>query len=101
VADERTERLAGWLAELGVAPGDGVLLALVDPAVLAEATRAVELLGAVVVPDTDAPGPLIATGAVRHVVAHAADTDWFSEIAGNCTRIAVGPKQVGWAAYPA
>lgn len=94
------EQVAALLSSLGVEPGDGVLLALADPAVLAEARKAVELVGAVAVPDTDEPRALIDRGLVRHVIAHAVDTDWFNDLAGNCTRIAVGPKTPGWAAYP-
>ncbi len=91
----RSDRVATWLATLGMAKGDRVLLMLGNQVELWEAMLAVWKLGAVVMPTTAALGPedltdRIARGAVRFVIANVADTDKFDGVGGDYERIAVG-----------
>ncbi|EUA56491.1 AMP-binding enzyme family protein [Mycobacterium xenopi 4042] len=54
---DRSDRVAGWLQQLGVGKGDRVLLMLGNQVELWEAMLAVAKLGAVVMPTTAALGP--------------------------------------------
>ena len=96
----RVHEVAQGLAALGVEPGDGVML-VVEGDVRQEAAVALAELGARVVPLSPDLVELVARGEVQHVIARAEDTWELDGVAGNCTRIAVGPKVVGWARYPA
>lgn len=100
---DRSDRVATWLAGLGVGKGDRVLVMLGNQVELWEAMLAVAKLGAVVMPTTGALGPAdladrIGRGGARFVIANAADTPKFDEVAGGYARIAVGDK-VGWHRY--
>ncbi|AYF78097.1 AMP-dependent synthetase [Nocardia yunnanensis] len=101
---DRSDRVAGWLAGLGVGKGDRVMLMLGNQVELWEAMLAVAKLGAVIMPTTGALGAAdlrdrIERGAARFVIANAADTGKFDEVAGDYTRIAVGAPVPGWHDY--
>ncbi|ORV10723.1 AMP-binding protein [Mycobacterium celatum] len=101
---DRSDRLATWLEQLGVAKGDRVLLMLGNQAELWESMLAVAKLGAVMMPTTTALGPTdladrITRGGARFVVANALDTAEFDGIDGDYGRIAVGDPVDGWHCY--
>src|SRR6185503_2946276 len=101
---ERSDRVATWLATLGVGKGDRVILMLGNQDELWEAMLAVAKLGAVTMPTTGALGPAdladrITRGGARFVIANAADTVKFDDVAGDYTRIAVGAPVEGWHHY--
>ncbi|MGE0701565.1 MAG: AMP-binding protein [Hyphomicrobiaceae bacterium] len=92
---ERSSRLAGGLAGLGVKRGDRILVMLGNVAPLWETMLAAMKLGAVVIPATTllAPADLadrVARGHVRHLVIGAADAPKLAGLAEGVTRIAVG-----------
>lgn len=98
---ERSSQVANHLRALGVRRGDRVLLMLGNQLPLWEVMLAVFKLGAVLIPATE----LLTTedlrdrldrGKVRHVVTASAQTAKFDVIAGDYTRISVGPTVPGW-----
>lgn len=98
---ERSSQVANHLRALGVRRGDRVLLMLGNQLPLWEVMLAVFKLGAVLIPATE----LLTTedlrdrldrGGVRHVVTASAQTAKFDAIAGDYTRISVGPTVPGW-----
>jgi acetyl-CoA synthetase len=104
----RSSQVAGWLTSLGVARGDRVLLVLNNQVELWETMLACIKLGAVLIPATTLLtaqdlADRIERGAVRHVVARAADAAKFSDIPGDFTRVAVGEGEAddtaGWTSY--
>ncbi|OLZ67589.1 AMP-dependent synthetase [Streptomyces sp. IMTB 2501] len=102
---ERSNRVARWLRERGVAAEDRILVMLGNQAELWETALAAMKLRAVVIPATPLLGPAdlrdrVERGRVRHVIARAEDTAKFADVPGGYTRIAVGgrPEQ-GWEAY--
>ncbi|WP_067680527.1 AMP-binding protein [Nocardia miyunensis] len=100
----RSDQVATWFASFGMGKGDRVLLMLGNQVELWEAMLAVAKLGAVVMPTTAALGPAdlsdrITRGAVRFVIANAADTAKFAEVEGDYTRIVVGDPAPDWHAY--
>ncbi|GAB2685527.1 AMP-binding protein [Nocardia thraciensis] len=101
---ERSDRVATWLAGLGVRHGDRVIVMLGNQVQLWESMLAIAKLGAVVMPTTAALGPAdlsdrIARGAVRFVIANAADAAKFEQVAGDYTGIVVGAPVPGWRDY--
>lgn len=73
---ERSDRVATWLAALGVGKGDRVILMLGNQVELWEAMLGIAKLGAVIMPTTGALGPAdladrIARGGARFVIANA------------------------------
>ncbi|MGW4248458.1 AMP-binding protein [Nocardia sp. NPDC004722] len=101
---ERSDRVATWLAGLGVGKGDRVMLMLGNQVQLWEAMLAVAKLGAVIMPTTGALGPAdltdrIERAAARFVIANDADTGKFDEVPGDYTRIVVGEPVPGWHDY--
>ncbi len=101
---DRSDRVATWLATLGVGKGDRVILMLGNQVELWEAMLAVAKLGAVIMPTTGALGPAdladrITRGGARFVIANAADTAKFDDVAGDYTRIVVGAPVEGWHRY--
>ena len=101
---ERSDRVATWLAQLGVGKGDRVILMLGNQVELWESMLAVAKLGAVIMPTTGALGPAdladrITRGGARYVIANAADTAKFADVEGDYTRIAVGRPVDGWHSY--
>ena len=76
---DRSDRVATWLATLGVGKGDRVILMLGNQVELWEAMLAVAKLGAIIMPTTGALGPAdladrITRGGARFVIANAGDT---------------------------
>ncbi|MGA5038664.1 AMP-binding protein [Streptomyces capoamus] len=102
---ERSNRVARWLRERGVAAEDRVLVMLGNQAELWETALAAMKLRAVVIPATPLLGPAdlcdrVERGRVKHVVARAEDTAKFAGVPGAYTRISVGglPEE-GWEPY--
>ncbi|GAB2509308.1 AMP-binding protein [Nocardia heshunensis] len=101
---QRSDRVATWLAGLGVGKGDRVMLMLGNQVQLWEAMLAVAKLGAVIMPTTGALGPAdlsdrIERATARFVIANDADTAKFDEVPGDYTRIVVGESVPGWHDY--
>src|SRR5689334_10951761 len=101
---DRSDRVATWLAGLGVGKGDRVILMLGNQVELWEAMLAVAKLGAVIMPTTGALGPAdladrITRGGAGVVIANAADSVKFDDVAGDYTRIVVGEPVDGWHRY--
>ena len=76
---EGSDRVATWLAELGVGKGDRVILMLGNQVELWESMLAVAKLGAIIMPTTGALGPAdladrIDRGGAKFVIANAGDT---------------------------
>jgi acetyl-CoA synthetase len=91
----RSNQVANWLRERGVARGDRIVLMLGNQVELWETMLAAMKLGAVVIPATTllAESDLrdrIDRGHAKHVIARAADAGKFEGVAGDYTRIAVG-----------
>ncbi|MCX4480155.1 AMP-binding protein [Streptomyces cellulosae] len=101
----RSDRVANWLRERGVAAEDRVLVMLGNQAELWETALAAMKLRAVVIPATPLLGPAdlrdrVDRGQVRHVIVRSADTAKFDEVPGDYTRIAVGEERGGaWLPY--
>ncbi|MGA5793898.1 AMP-binding protein [Streptomyces cellulosae] len=101
----RSDRVANWLRERGVAAEDRVLVMLGNQAELWETALAAMKLRAVVIPATPLLGPAdlrdrVDRGQVRHVIVRSADTAKFDEVPGDYTRIAVGEEPGGaWLPY--
>jgi acetyl-CoA synthetase len=100
----RSDQVANWLREQGVARGDRVIVMLGNQVELWETILAAMKLGAVIIPATPllAPADLvdrIERGDARHVVVHSRDTAKFDRVAGDYTRIAVGDAVAGWLAF--
>ena len=105
---DRSDRVAGWLRDRGVARGDRILLLLGNRVALWEVMLAAIKLGAVVIPASTLLSPddladRVRRGAVRHVIAEAGLTGGFDGQDGDWTRIAVagpdGAPTPGWLAY--
>lgn len=101
---DRSERVATWLATLGVGKGDRVILMLGNQVELWEAMLAVAKLGAVTMPTTGALGPAdlvdrITRGGARFVIANDSDTAKFDGVGGDYTRIVVGAPVEDWHRY--
>lgn len=101
---DRSDRVATWLARLGVGKGDRLVLMLGNQTELWEAMLAIAKLGAVIMPTTGALGPAdladrITRGGAGYVIANTADTAKFDEVPGDYTRIVVGAPVEGWHTY--
>src|SRR4029079_7683214 len=101
---DRSDRVATWLATLGVGKGDRVILMLGNQVELWEAMLAVAKLGAVIMPTTGALGPAdlsdrITRGGARFVIANDEDTAKFGDVVGDYTRIVVCQAVDGWHRY--
>ncbi|MFW0789155.1 AMP-binding protein [Gordonia sp. CPCC 205333] len=100
----RSDRVATWLAELGIIKGDRLILMLGNQVELWEVMLAAMKLGAIVMPTTAALGPddlrdRIERGQARCVITNLADTAKFAEIAGDYLSIVVGGDAAGWQSY--
>ncbi|MCO4694515.1 AMP-binding protein [Streptomyces sp. RO-S4] len=101
----RSDRVANWLRERGVAAEDRVLVMLGNQAELWETALAAMKLRAVVIPATPLLGPAdlrdrVERGRVSHVIVRSADAAKFDEVPGAYTRIAVGEEPGGaWLPY--
>jgi acetyl-CoA synthetase len=100
----RSNRVANFLRDAGVRRGDRLLVMLPNQAALWEVMLASIKLGAVMIPATllltpDDLADRVERGAIRHVVASAAEAPKFADIAQPLTRIAVGGGATGWLDY--
>jgi acetyl-CoA synthetase len=100
----RSNQVANWLRERGVAMGDRIVLMLGNQVELWETLLAAMKLGAVVIPATtlltasDLRDRLDRGGA-KHVVVGGADAGKFDDVEGDYTRIAVRGAPEGWLDY--
>lgn len=99
-----SDRVAAWLAGLGVVKGSRVMLMLGNQVELWQAVLAVMKLGAVVLPTTTALGThdlqdRVDRGRVSHVVANAADAPKLDGVTGELVRVVVGEPREGWRTY--
>jgi acetyl-CoA synthetase len=100
----RSDRVATWLARIGVSAGDRVMLMLGNQVELWESMLAVMKLGAVILPATTALGPgdladRLQRGSVRHVITNSDQVDKFANVPGEYGRIAVGMAPAPWRLY--
>ena len=100
----RSNRVANWLREQGVARGDRILIMLGNEVPLWETMLAAIKLGAVVIPATTLLTPddlldRLERGQVKHVVIGKAHTDKFADLAGAYTRVSVGGATAGWLSF--
>src|SRR3954454_2072904 len=100
----RSNQVANWLREQGVARGDRIIVMLGNQVDLWETILAAMKLGAVIIPPTPLLGPAdlvdrVERGEARHVVVSARDTAKFADVPGDYTRIAVGEAADGWLSY--
>jgi acetyl-CoA synthetase len=101
---DASDRVATWLARLGVGKGDRVILMLGNQVELWESMLAVAKLGAVIMPTTGALGPAdltdrVTRGGAKFVIANDVDTAKFDDVPGDYTRIVVGHAVNGWHSY--
>jgi acetyl-CoA synthetase len=100
----RSNQVANWLRDKGVARGDRIILMLGNQVELWETLLAAMKLGAVVIPATtlltasDLRDRLDRGGA-KHVVVGGADAGKFDDVEGDYTRIAVRGAPEGWLDY--
>ncbi len=100
----RSNQVANWLAQRGVARGDRLILMLGNQIELWETILAAMKLGAVIIPAARMLGPAdlrdrVDRGRTRHVVTTSDDTGKFDDVPGDYTRIAVGAEVPGWWSY--
>ncbi len=96
----RSDRVAAWLAGLGVERGQAVLVMLGNQVEMWEALLGIMKLGAVVMPTATAVGPeeladRIRRGRAVAVITNAVDTRTVDEVEGDFLRIAVGGSEDG------
>jgi acetyl-CoA synthetase len=101
---QRSNQVASWLREQGVARGDRIIVMLGNQVELWETILAAMKLGAVIIPAATLLRPVdlqdrVERGHARHVVARSVDTPKFADVAGNYTRIAVGEPVEDWLSY--
>ncbi|NMD56533.1 MULTISPECIES: AMP-binding protein [Tsukamurella] len=101
----RSNRVANWLRERGVRPGDRILLMLSNQVELWDVMLAAIKLGAVVIPATTllAEGDIadrIARGGAKHVIVRSELTERVPADA-EVTRIAIGDPVPGWESFAA
>jgi acetyl-CoA synthetase len=100
----RSNQLANWLREQGVARADRVIVMLGNQVELWETILAAMKLGAVIIPATPLLGPAdlvdrVERGDARHVIVPSAHASKFEQVPGAYTRIAVGEPVEGWLSY--
>ena len=100
----RSNQVANWLRERGVARGDRVIVMLGNQVELWETILATMKLGAVIIPATPMLGPAdlvdrVERGDASHVVVPSAHATKFDDVPGAYTRIAVGEPVDGWLSY--
>jgi acetyl-CoA synthetase len=97
----RSNQVANYLRAMGVQRGDRILLMLPNQVALWEVMLAAMKLGAVTIPATtllafDDLTDRIERGRVRHVVVIGTETEKFSQVTGELTRICVGADKASW-----
>jgi acetyl-CoA synthetase len=100
----RSNQVANWLREQGVARADRVIVMLGNQVELWETILAAMKLGAVIIPATPLLGPAdlvdrVERGDARHVIVPSAHASKFEQVPGAYTRIAVGEPVEGWLSY--
>lgn len=101
---DRSLQVASFLSELGIGPGDRVLIMLGNVLPLWEVMLATMRLGAVMIPAStliqhDDLRDRIERGGVKAVVTHDTLTDRFAGIPGAPVRVCVGGAAKGWITY--
>lgn len=101
---ERSNRVANWLRERGVARGDRIILMLPNQVELWETLLAAMKLGAVVIPattllTTEDLRDRVERGRAKHVIVGEADTGKFDDVPGDYTRISVRGAPGAWEDY--
>ncbi|GAA0904865.1 AMP-binding protein [Pseudonocardia zijingensis] len=101
---DRSNQVANWLRDHGVARGDRIILMLGNQVELWETLLAAMKLGAVVIPATTLLTAAdlrdrLDRGAAKHVVVGGADAGKFDDVEGDYTRIAVRGAPEGWLDY--
>lgn len=101
---QRSNQVANWLRERGVARGDRIVVMLGNQVELWETLLAAMKLGAVIIPATPMLGPAdlsdrIDRGRARHVVTTSENAAKFDDVPGEYTRIATGDPVAGWVSY--
>src|SRR3954447_15851771 len=101
---DRSRKVAGWLTDAGLQPGDRVLIVLGNTVPLWEVMLGCIRAGAVMIPATtlltDADlADRITRGGVRAVVTSSADAPRYEGIADHCLRVAVGGAVDNWLDY--
>jgi len=100
----RSDQVATWLAQQGVARGDHVMLMLGNQVELWETMLAIMKVGAVILPTSTVLGThdladRVLRAGVQHVIANAEDTAKFDGVDGAFSRIGVGEPTAGWTDY--
>src|SRR5215207_8694686 len=100
----RSNRVANWLRERGVARGDRIILMLGNQVELWETLLAAMKLGAVIIPATTLLHAAdlrdrLDRGAARHVIVTGKDAAKFDDVEGDYTRISVRNAPDGWHDY--
>ncbi|WP_329024642.1 AMP-binding protein [Streptomyces sp. NBC_00690] len=100
----RSARTANWLRTKGVRAGERIVVMLGNQYELWEVALAAMKLRAVVIPATPLLGPAdlrdrVERGRAGHVLVRSEDTDKFTDVPGEYTRIAVGAPVDGWLPY--
>ena len=90
----RSDQVAAWLAQQGVAKGDAVIVMLSNQVELWETMLGIIKLGAVIMPTATAAGPAelrdrFERGGATFAVANASDTGTFDGVSGEYGRFAV------------
>lgn len=101
---KRSDQVATWLRQQGVAQGDHVMLMLGNQVELWESMLAIMKVGAVILPTSTVLGThdladRVLRAGVQHVIAHDVDTPKFADVDGAFTRICVGTPAPGWTSY--
>jgi acetyl-CoA synthetase len=100
----RSNQVANWLRDQGVARGDRIILMLGNQVELWETLLAAMKLGAVVIPATTLLTPAdlrdrLYRGNAKHVVVGGTDAEKLDGVEGDYTRIAVRGAPEGWRDY--
>jgi acetyl-CoA synthetase len=100
----RSNQVANWLRDQGVARGDRIILMLGNQVELWETLLAAMKLGAVVIPATTLLTAAdlrdrLDRGNAKHVVVGGSDTGKFDDVEGGYTKIAVRGAPAGWRDY--
>jgi acetyl-CoA synthetase len=102
----RSNQVANFLRTLGVQRGDRILIMLPNCVALWDIMLAGIKLGAVIIPATMLLTPddlrdRLERGNIRHVLAAASETQKFTALPGDYTRVCVGGAAPGWHALDA
>src|SRR3954451_2155168 len=101
---DRSRKVAGWLTDAGLQPGDRVLIVLGNTVPLWEVMLGCIRAGAVMIPATtlltdDDLADRILRGGVRAVVTAGTEAHRYEGIADHCIRVGIGESAEGWLDY--